>query len=205
MSNRRLNQFFYTPHVKPVKLNVDIPIGATGAVGTLANNTGITSVTRLAAGQYKIKFADNYNKFLGMDSNVLSDTSGSSVLLASLNPTSVYQITVLGSATAAQWITAGVPVGTTAAVGVVFLCAATSAGASSACELIATTGIQTIEVAGDPNKTISSSPVGTGYIVITTMIATDATHTALIAGDPTQGSTLQLSFYFNDSSLVAGY
>jgi len=205
MSNRRFNQFFLTPHAKPVMLNVDIPIGATGAVGTLANNTGVTSVTRLTTGVYKIVFADNYNKLLAMDFSNWSTTSGSSVLIASLTPGVVYQITILGAATTAQWVTAGVPVGITPAVGVVFKCAATSAGTSSACQTIAVSTIDGVEISGNPNTTLNSSPIGAGYVVVSTLASTSSSVTTLIPTDPASGSTVQLNFYFNDSSLVTGY
>jgi hypothetical protein len=211
MSNRRFTQFFLTPHAKPVLLNVDIPIGATGAVGTLANNTGITSVTRTAAGTYKILFADNYNKCLGMDWDCWSPNSGSSILVTTGTTSGVvYVITIVGTTTTAGWQTLGVPVGITPAVGVAFKAiATTTTTGTGAIQVQAAAGstLVDVEVIGNPNTTINPTGVGAGagYIIVQTLAATNSSTTTLVATDPANGTQLQLSFYFNDSSLVAGY
>lgn len=208
MANRRFTQFMYTTHAKPVRIDVAIPIGATGAVGTLVGGTGISAVTRLAAGQYKVRFNDNYQSLLGMNARLASPNTGSSVLIAALTPGLVYTITIVGSATTAQWVTAGVPVGITPAVGVTFLCAATSAGASSAAQLASVSTIgNNVEIIGNPNTTLapnSSATTGTigGYVVLQTLAATAAGNTAMVAADPASGSKLYLEFYLNDSSVT---
>lgn len=204
MANARFNQFMYTKHGKPVRIDVQIPIGATGAVGTLVGGSGISSVTRLAAGTYKIKFVDNYNRYLGMNYDIWAPGSGSDVAATALNPTSVYAITALGTTTTANWVTAGLPVGITPAVGAVFLCAATSSGTGTGQVVLATgSGLNHIEVMGDPNKTLF--PVGTqgGYIVIVCYAATNSSTTTLAVTDPANGSKLSLEIYLSDSSNAA--
>lgn len=199
--NRRLNQFMMSFHGKPVKLDVDIPIGATGAVGTLAGGQGITSVTRLVAGVYQINLSDNYKYYLGASFDVWSPVSGSNVAATALNVGSIYSITALGTTTQANWVTAGVPSTVTAAVGTAFKCAATSSGNGTA-KIQGVSSIAAVEVIGNPNATIASN-VGTsgGYIIIQCLAATGAGTTTLVATDPASGSTLSIELYLSDSSI----
>lgn len=200
MANRRFTQFFYTPHMVPVLIDCNIAIGATGAVGTLAG-TGISAVTRLAAGIYKIAFQDNYNRLYGMEAALQAPVSGSNVAVTAISPGTVYQITVLGTTTTAQWVTAGVPVGVTPAVGVSFLAAATSAGTGQV-KILGASGIASVELVGDSNTQLSPiNPIG-GYVVVKCLGATDASTTTLIATDPANGSKLYLQFYLSNSSVV---
>lgn len=202
MANRRLTQFFYTPHMMPVLIDGNVAIGATGAVGT-TNGPGISSVTRLAAGVYKIKLQDNYFKFYGMDATFKAPVTGSNVLATAFSPGTVYEITALGTTTTANWVTAGVPVGITPAVGVSFLAAATSAGTGTA-KAIGNSGISAVEVVGLSNTQLG--PVGAGnqggYVVIQTLAAMDATTTTMIPTDPANGSILYVSLYLSNSSVV---
>lgn len=203
MANRRFTQFNYSMHMMPVHLDCNIAIGATGAVGTVVG-PGIYAVTRLAAGIYKIQFQDNYYKLFGMDSVIQSPVTGSNVAVTAITPGSVYQITVIGTTTTAQWVTAGLPVGTTPAVGQVFLAAATSAGTGQA-KLLGVSGISAVELIGDSNTQLG--PLGLpqyqgGYAVIKCLGATDASTTTLIATDPANGSKLYLDFYLSNSSVV---
>lgn len=203
MANRRLTQFFYTPHAMPVLIDCNIAIGATGAVGTVVG-TSVSAVTRLSAGRYKIKLQDNYFKFFGMEATLQAPVTGSDVLVTAITPATVYQITVLGTTTTAQWVTAGVPVGVTPAVGLAFLAAATSAG-TGAVKAIGNSGINHVEVVGVTNTALNpsgqSNTIG-AYIIVQTLGATDATTTTLIPTDPTNGSTLYLQFYLSNSSVV---
>ena len=195
----------YTKHGKPTIIDLDIPIGATGAVGTVAG-AGIKSVVRNAAGIYQINFLDNYNKYLGMSWDFLSPNSGSDVAITALTPNTTYVITTLGSATLAQWQTAGVPVGITPAVGVAFKCAATSAGTNSKCQVQNATGsgISSVEVIGNPSLTLTSTGLGSTnpYVIVQCLAATAAGTTTFVATDPANGCTMGLEFYFTDSSNV---
>lgn len=60
--------------VDVVDLFCTIPIGASGAVGTVVGK-GVTSVTRNSAGKYTILLSDRYNSFLWGDVSTLDDTN----------------------------------------------------------------------------------------------------------------------------------
>ena len=205
MANARFTQFYYTKHTMPILIDGNFAVGSSGAVGTL-KGPGITSVTRLSAGRYKILLQDNYYKFFGLSSFVAAPVSGSDVAVTAISPGTVYVITAVGTTTTAQWITAGVPQGITPAVGVTFLAAATSSGTGQA-KVVGVSGIAAIEVLGNPSTTLN--PIGQGspggYVVIQCLGATGAGDTTLIPADPASGSNLQFSLYLSNSSvLVAG-
>ena len=76
MANRLLKQFQYSLEDKVTTLFANIPIGATGAVGTLdpTKNQGILSVTRNSTGKYTIVLGaastaviDRYKRLLSLD------------------------------------------------------------------------------------------------------------------------------------------
>jgi hypothetical protein len=210
MANARFNQFMYTKHGKPVILDVDIPIGATGAVGTLSGGAGVSSVTRHAAGIYQVNFVDAYNKFLGMDWNIWSPNSGSSILVASAGTVSgtTYVITIVGTTTTAGWQSLGLPVGITPAVGVAFKSTATTTAAGTGAvqvQLAAGSGIVAVEMIGNPGTTLYPTGLGAAspYVILTTLAATNSSTTTFVAADPTSGCTLSLEFYFSDSSNLA--
>lgn len=207
MANSRFTQFLYTKHGKPVILDVDIPIGASGAVGTLASGAGISSVVRNAAGIYQVNFVDAYNKFLGMQWNMFSPNSGSDILVASTGTTSgtTYVITTVGTTTTAGWQSLGLPVGVTPAVGVAFKATATTtASGTGAVQIPAAAGstIAAVEMVGNPGLTINPTGINAAkpYVILRCLAATGAGTTTFVATDPAQNSTLSLEFYFSDSS-----
>lgn len=210
MSNERYTQFLYTKHGKPVILDVDIPIGATGAVGTLVSGAGISSVARNAAGIYQVNFTAPMSKFLGMGWNMWSPNSGSSILVASAGTVSgtTYVITILGTTTTAGWQSLGLPVGVTPAVGVAFKATATTTASGTGAvqvQLATGSGIAAIEMIGNPGLTMYPSGIGAAnsYVIFQCLAATAAGTTTFVAADPASGSTLSLEFYFSDSSNLA--
>lgn len=83
MATHNYQQFQYGLEKYPVTLYANIPIGATGAVGTLdpKKNQGIYSVTRSGAGVYVVTFGvlpqvqiDKYVRLLTADATVLNAT-----------------------------------------------------------------------------------------------------------------------------------
>lgn len=83
MASHNFQQFQYGLEKYPVTLYANIPIGATGAVGTLdpAKNQGIYNVTRSSAGVYVVKFGllpqlqvDKYVRVIMADAVVLNAT-----------------------------------------------------------------------------------------------------------------------------------
>lgn len=190
-------------HLLPRRLDAKVAIAGSG-VPTLSNGLGIKAITRLAAGVYQIQLQDNYAQFLHLAARLAAPVTGSAVLIGALTPGVVYQITVVGAATTAQWITAGVPVGITPAVGVTFVALATSAGSLSACKAIGVSGISAVEIVGDTSTMLQNQPVvplSGGFLTIQCLGATDASTTTLIPTDPISGSTLYIEIYLNDSQV----
>lgn len=140
----------------PVQIDAIISIAGTGAP-TLASGPLVKAITRLAAGQYRIQLQDNYSKLLEFEACAQSAPSGSSLAGGSFSIGTVYQIITMGTTTQAQWVTAGVPVGVTAAVGVVFKAAAAGAGTGTVNTLISS-GITSIELMGNNNNMLNNQP-----------------------------------------------
>lgn len=176
MANRRFQQFYSTLHNKPVQLDCNFKVDATNSSGiTGLKGPGIqsvymhTSTTPAAgnpnpvAGYIYVQFQDNYNKYYFGGGQFMSPNTGSDVAIdasdALLSVGSVYVISVVGTSTAADWVAVGVPVGTTAAVGVSFVAIATGAGTGNGqVQLPATSGanVGLIDVIGLPNTSIAS-------------------------------------------------
>ena len=194
MANRYFTQFFYTPHKMPVMLDMNVAIGATGAVGTL-KGPGIASVTRLGTGLYQVKLQDNYNKFFKLDWNLEAPVTGSAVNDGSFSVGTVYQITTVGTT---DWTAAGLPAGLTAAVGMVFKAATIGGAGTGAAKALGTSGIFAVEVVGNPQLMLAptgSANIG-GIITIKCLNASGA------ATDPADGSVLFLDLYLSNSSVV---
>lgn len=154
-----------------------------------------------AAGTIVVQLQDNFNRsFSGFNSNV-SPVSGTP--LTSTTTGTAYVIVSLGTATAAQWLAAGVPSGITPAVGVAFIAAATGTiGGSAAVEIAAAagSGIMSIETLGDPNLSIAPNPnASQGFGAQLILQCRDIT--GAIAA-PANGTVISLAFYLSDSSVV---
>jgi hypothetical protein len=157
-----------------------------------------------ASGVILVQFTDTYSRYLSGFSGQVSPQTGSA--LTSTVSSVPNTIVSLGSTTAAQWQAAGLPVGVTPSVGATFvpLTGAAIAG-GGAVELVGASGIDHIEVCGDPNQTIISpiplqnpGPVGSitgGEIVLQCLL--NSTRTA-----PADGSVVSLTFYLSNSSVA---
>lgn len=173
MANRNYaNSRIYSNHVMPVALDCLIAIGATGAP-TIAsgNGLGIKSITRMAAGQYRLRLEDNFAKLLAFNAKMVSPVTGSGIAATALTPGLVYQIVTMGTTTQANWVTAGVPADITAAVGVTFLCAATSSGTGTG-KLLGSSGVTTVELLGTSINMLNAQPVvalSGGYVDFQTL------------------------------------
>jgi hypothetical protein len=189
-------------HMLPVRIDCSIAIGSTGAVSSFTGS-GIAAVTRLTTGTYQIQLEDNYYSFLSFNGTMQSPVTGSNVAAGSLSPGTIYQITALGTSTQANWVTAGVPAGITAAVGVVFKCAATSSGNGTA-KAIGVSGISGFEIIGNTALMISNQPFQAragGFITFQTLGATSSSVTTAIPTDPASGSTIYFETWLNNSSV----
>lgn len=146
---------------------------------------------------------NSYNRYLGEFSSQSAPLSGSSLTAVVAN--SVYTIVSLGTASLAQWQAVGLTPGIVPAVGSTFVASSSGTiGGSAAVQapLAAGSGIDHIEAIGDPNMTIgniiSNPPKGRGYVVF-------ACFKNGVITQPTDGSTISIAAYFNDSSvLIAG-
>lgn len=200
MASRRFNQFTLSLNPYLVMIQGTVAIGATGAVGT-TTGSGISSVVRLAAGTYKIILEDNYYRYLNQECRMRSASTGSTAV-GSITPGTVVQIATMGTTTQAQWETAGVPAGVTAAVGLVFLVAATSTGTGTV-SVSADSAITAIEAIGNPQTSINQT--AQPYIVIQTLQgvtgASASDPVLLVPADPVSGSTLEIQLWLRNSSL----
>jgi hypothetical protein len=191
-------------HLMPVSLDAQVSIGSSGAP-TIASGAGlgIASITRLSAGRYRIQLQDNFAKIIKVSAIMQSPVSGAGVAAGSLTPGVVYQISSMGTTTQAQWVTAGVPAGITAAVGVVFKCAATSAGTGEA-KALGASGIVAVEQMGSSPNMLNNQPFVNqlgGLVDIQCLGSTSASDTTLIPTDPADGSMMNLQIMVNNSSI----
>lgn len=190
--------------VMPVRLVTKASIGSTGAVTIGQTTGGIKSITRLAVGTYRLQLDDNYAAFISAKFTIKAPVTGSNVAATALNPTTVYEITALGTTTQANWVTAGLPTGITAAVGQTFLAAATSSGNGTA-KAIGVTGVQSFEMVGDSQLMLSNQPFiqgsGGGYLTFQCIGPTSSSVTTPIPVDPASGSYLLIEVLMNNSSI----
>jgi hypothetical protein len=212
---------FYAPQVKPVLLNCSFVVDSTNGNGLgirSLKGPGISAVymhttaspasgsPNPVAGVIVVKLAQNFQRYLGGFSGAVAPVTGAALTLSAgtLVPGTPYVITSLGTTTtAANWVTVGLPLGYTAAVGSAFIAATNGAGLGNATvKAVGSSGVAEIEVVGDVNLTISGQdPSGpTGAQLILKCIDQSG---ALAA--PLDGSVIGLSFYLSDSAVtVAG-
>jgi hypothetical protein len=218
MANRNWpNNKLYQYEVKPVLLSCNFVVDSTNGNGFGIRNlkgSGIqavymhTSATpsannpNPAAGIIYVKFQDTYNRYLSGFSGQ-AGLVGSSVTSTTAHAATV--ITSLGTATLAQWQAVGLPVGVVPSVGAAFIATATGTiGGSATVAPPVASGIDHIEVVGDPNQTVISpiplpnaQPVGPqvgGELVLQCLASGSLTA-------PTNGSVIGLAFYLSDSSI----
>jgi type VI secretion system secreted protein VgrG len=162
------------------------PLAGTPAQGNPNPNPGTIMVV----------LQDNYNRYYGGFSQFTSPLSGSQ--LTSVVAGNPYVIFSLGTATLAQWQAVGLPVGITPAVGAAFVATSSgSIGGSASVELSAASGVDHIEVVGDPNQTLYPQPSNTqgGQIILNCILAG-------AVSAPTDGTLISLSLYLSNSALL---
>ena len=146
------------------------------------------------AGYIYVQLQDNYNRYLSGSAGFGSPLSGTP--LTSVTANSVYVIVSLGTATLAQWQAVGLPAGVVPNVGVTFVASSSGTiGGSAAVEVIKSTasGIDHIEIVGDPNQTVSPQQAR-GAIIVSVCINEDAV-TA-----PSNGTVISLQMLMSNSS-----
>lgn len=171
--------------------NIFMHTSATPGVGNYAQTN-----PNPASGLILVQFTNNYSRYLSGFSGQVSPVSGTP--LTATTAGNAQTIVSLGTATLAQWQAVGFPVGMTPAVGATFI-ATTSAtiGGSAAVEVPSSSGIDHIEVVGDPNQTLNNSNIYQncgGQMVLQCLL--DTTLTA-----PANGTVVGLNFYMNQSGV----
>lgn len=210
---------FYCPHTRPILLDCNFivdPANGNGLGIRSLKGQGIknvfmhTSATpgtgkggllnpNPASGVIMVQFADNFNRYYGGFSGFVP-TIGTPSTSTSAN--AINTIVALGTATYAQWLAVGMPPGTVPAVGVSFIATSSSLIGGSAEVAPAATGysgIDHIEVVGDPNTTIMPVPVGGSSNFGGFLYAACLFEGALTA--PVTNTTIGMSFYLGQSSV----
>jgi hypothetical protein len=183
--------------VMPVLINCSIEIDSAEPNGTKNLKGGLVqSIKKQATGVYAIQLQDNYNKVYNVLSSIQCPSTGSTIV-TSVTAGQVCVIKTLGNTTQAQWEAMGLPVGITAAIGAAFAASAAGVGTGTVAAPV-TSAVDSIEVIGLPNSSISSVPLGNAQILIRTSNAGTAANIA-------DGSILNLSIILSNSSvLIAG-
>lgn len=174
---------------------------------TPGSNNGATNPNPLA-GFALVQFNQNFNYYLGGFSGFVSSVTGSiKIDNSAMTAGQAYIITTLGNATAAKWAAVGVPAGVTPAVGVSFIALTNGGAGNTLTSRVSTpvpTGIQTIEVVGDPNQSIANSSIaqnGGAYLLVQFIGATSSSVTTPIPVAPPDNSVCGMSFFFDGSSV----
>jgi hypothetical protein len=173
-------------------------IALNGAVtlsaATISNAQPIASSNGIAAGYMIVRFSDEYNRYIDGFSGQVSPLSGSSIS-SGMTVGNPYVIVSVGSSTPAQWQAAGLPSDQVPAVGQAFIAAATSVAGGGLVQAVTVSGIDHIEVVGDPNTTLASTTPGKGgYMILQCLF--EGIPTA-----PTDGTVIGLDFQMSNSSL----
>lgn len=192
MANRFFQQFFFGLNHYPVWIEGSAAIGSSGATSAL-KGSGVKTLTRKAAGVYELKLEDNYNRFLSFSAQFVAPVTGSAVSGGSFVSGTLYVIQSVGTTTQAQWETAGVPAGVTAAVGVSFVAAGVGAGTGTV-KAVGTSGVYAVSLAGDPQLAVGPSTAG----AVLYFKCIDASGSAV---DPSSGSQLYFEVKYRNSTV----
>jgi hypothetical protein len=154
-------------------------LGISGLTGSgIASVYGHTSQTAATgnpnpqSGILLFNFSALFSSIISAEFAVRAPLSGSNINVTSgLTQYNAYVITAVGTTTASQWQTLGLPVGITPAVGAMFVAATASAGSGTGVvQVIAAAGSGTthLEILGDPNETCNPS-TGQGYVAVASL------------------------------------
>jgi hypothetical protein len=219
MANRNFpNNKLYQFEVMPVLLSCNFIVDSTNGNGFGVRSLKGSGITRVymntsatpavgspnpAAGYILVQFTDTYNKYLSGFSGQVSNTTGSSATTTAHVPNIIIN---LGTTTLAQWQAAGLPKGIVPSVGAAFIPASSSAiPGGGLVALNSPSGIDHIEVCGDPNQTVISpvplpvsAPAGPqvgGMMAMVCLLNSTPT-------TPANGSVVSLNFYLSNSSVT---
>jgi hypothetical protein len=170
---------------------------AVSAVYMHTSSTPASGNPNPAVGLILVQFGVAFSGYVGGFSGFVSPVSGTPILVtAGLTVGQAYIITTVGTTTAAQWQTLGLPTNIVPAVGASFIAITASAGVGTGAvevPLATGSGINHIEVVGDPNQNVQTTSGG-GSMILTTLAATSSSVTTLVATAPANNSVIGLSF-----------
>ncbi len=219
----------YTNVAKPMEVNLQFTVTPTNGLGVTSvksngyvNNVFMhTSTTATAhngftnpnplAGYAWVQLKNNFNQFLSALEGTVSPNSGSDVKVdnSAMTVGQVYVITTLGDLTTAQWVTLGVPVGVTPAVGVSFVAllvgvAGEANTSTSKVQVPSNSGISHIEVVGTTNTMVNSSVNSNAgqWVMVQFLAATSSSVTTYLPTAPTAGSIVYMRLLFDGSSVT---
>lgn len=217
MANRSFTRSLYTLEEYPVVISCKFVVDSSNSNGlgiSSLKGPGVASVymhtsatpasgsPNPASGTIVVRLQDNYNRLLSEFNARVVALSGSNITIsAGLTVGVAYVITAIGTSSAANFHTIGVPAGVTPAVGVAFIAAATGAGAGSGtvqAAAAAGSGVASIELVGD--TTLALSPLkllNQGYGGQVILQARDYAG-AIVA--PANGSEISISLYLSNGS-----
>ena len=210
MANRRYSsQFRFSFHHFPVSLDANFIVDSANGNGLGLRSLKTEGITNIymhttstpapgspnpAAGYIFVQFDDSYNSYIDGFSGQVAPLSGSPIT-SGLTVGVPYVIVSLGASTTAQWQAAGVPSNVTPSVGLSFIAAATSVAGGGSVEAVLVSGIDHIEVVGDPRQSLTSNQPGKGgYMILKCLAAGSVTA-------PADGSVIGLDFQMSNSNL----
>ncbi len=204
----------YSGHTMPVEIDCNFVVDAANVNGLgisslkgpyvtavyMHSSAATPSSINPAAGTILVELSDAFNKVLAGSSQIRSALSGSGLTSTTAHIANV--ITVLGTATAAQFQAKGLPAGVTPAVGVSFIATASgSIGGGAEVQIAAATGsgIASIEILGDPTLSANPAPsANQGYGASLILQCRD--YAGAIAA-PADGSVISIQALLSNSSV----
>jgi hypothetical protein len=210
-----INGFKYFTNVcKPIDINLNFIVDSTngnglglrslksnGYVESVVMNTSSGAPAGPAAGYAWIHFKNNFNYYLGGFSGFVSPINSATVAINStlLTIGQAYVITSLGTSLLADWNAIGLPAGFTPTIGQSFIAKATGAGAGSGLVSVPlVSGVNSVEVVGDPNQMINNSNIAknAGAWVLVQFLYDG------VLTPPANGSVVGMNFRFDGSSVT---
>lgn len=175
---------------------------------TPGKNAGFTNPNP-AAGLIQVQLQDSYYYLYDFSYSIHSPVTGSALNVhtaATLTIGHAYQIVTVGTTTTAEWVTIGLPVGVTPAVGASFVAKAATTGGShtGTVKAIGVSGITAVELVGAPNLELNPANQnvnGGGIVLLQTLAPTDASTTTLIPTAIPDTSVVRLRFSLSNSSV----
>lgn len=215
----------YSMHVKPVLLDCNFVVDSTNGNGLGIRNLKGPAIKSVfmhttapltgsgnpnpAAGYIEIVLQDNYNRYYGGTGGFGSPLTGSPIAFSVGSGVTAGEVVVLTSlgttTTAANFVAAGIPASRTPAVGMSFVAtAALAAGTglgNATFSLVGSSGVDHIEVVGDPNVMNSNLVGSTQQNPIGMKIFVQCLEGTTLTA-PANGTVVSLQFYLGDSAIL---